>query len=409
VLASNEHGNGEIAEAGRYNLYALQEQTDGEWARTFIAQLAAEDMPEWDEGKTVIPADSAFSTARVSPNGRYLAFMSAASITGYDNVDASPAADGARDEEVYLYDTETSSLRCVSCNPTGARPAGVFDTEEAGEGVGLLVDRRKVWTGHWEAGNSPGWTAHSEISALFQSRYLSNEGRLFFNSADALVPQVTTATRQETIDGAKQEVGVENVYEYEPSGLGSCESATGGCVSLISSGESGEESAFLEATPSGDDVFFLTAAQLLPQDTDTAFDIYDARVCSSESPCLTPPTPSPGACDGAEACRPAEPPHQAPVTPAGSDTTVGSTSVPGSPRPSAGVKSSTASKPKPLTRAQQLADALAACRKHFPHANKRRVRCEDQARKKYASVRDARKTLEASRSSRADADRGRRR
>jgi sugar lactone lactonase YvrE len=409
VLASNENGNGEIAEAGRYNLYALQEQTDGEWARTFIAQLAAEDMPEWDEGKTVIPADSAFSTARVSPNGRYLAFMSAASITGYDNVDASPAADGARDEEVYLYDTETSSLRCVSCNPTGARPAGVFDTEEAGEGVGLLVDRRKVWTGHWVAGNIPGWTAHSEISALFQSRYLSNEGRLFFNSADALVPQVTTATRQETIDGAKQEVGVENVYEYEPSGLGSCESATGGCVSLISSGESGEESAFLEATPSGDDVFFLTAAQLLPQDTDTAFDIYDARVCSSESPCLTPPTPSPGACDGAEACRPAEPPHQAPVTPAGSDTTVGSTSVPGSPRPSAGVKSSTASKPKPLTRAQQLADALAACRKHFPHANKRRVRCEDQARKKYASVRDARKTLEASRSSRADADRGRRR
>ena len=68
--------------------------------------------------------------------------MSAAPITGYDNVDASPAAKGARDEEVFLYDSATASLRCVSCNPSGARPAGVLDTEESGEGLGLLVDRR---------------------------------------------------------------------------------------------------------------------------------------------------------------------------------------------------------------------------------------------------------------------------
>ena len=41
----------------------------------------------------------------------------------------------------------------------------------------------------------------------------------------------------------------ENVYEYEPSGVGSCESSSGGCVALLSSRDSNNESAFLEATP----------------------------------------------------------------------------------------------------------------------------------------------------------------
>ena len=62
---------------------------------------------------------------------------------------------------------------------------------ESGEGLGLLVDRRKVWAKPARTlarGNIPGWTAQSLVSALFQSRYLSDEGRLFFNSPDELVP-----------------------------------------------------------------------------------------------------------------------------------------------------------------------------------------------------------------------------
>ena len=42
-------------------------------------------------GKAQDRANSAFLTARVSPNGRYLAFMSEASLTGYDNEDVNPA------------------------------------------------------------------------------------------------------------------------------------------------------------------------------------------------------------------------------------------------------------------------------------------------------------------------------
>jgi hypothetical protein len=380
VLASNENGDGEVAEPGRDNLYALQE-AGGAWTSTFIAGLSSEDSPEW-EGNTI--ANVGFVTARSSPDGRYFAFMSAASPTGYDNVDASPEAKGARDEEVYLYDSQTHALRCVSCDPTGARPVGILDTERSGEGLGLLVDRRGVWArpGHesWLAGNIPGWTEESIApitpSGLFQSRYLSDEGRLFFNSPDDLVPQATNH--------------VEDVYEYEPTGVGSCESSSGGCVSLISAGDSSKESAFLEATPNGNDVFFLTAAQLLAQDTDTAFDIYDARVCTSESPCLTPPSLAPPGCSAADACRPAEPAQRAPVALSGSATAAGPGNLS---HPEGAVLPLKTSKPtvKLLTRAQKLAKALNSCKRQYPHAKKRRARCEAQAKKRYAAKKKAKR------------------
>ena len=256
----------------------------------------------------------------------------------------------------------------MSCNPTGERPSGVLDTEHAEEGLGLLVDRRLVWEGHRLAGNIPGWTAQTIESALYQSRYLSDEGRLFFNSPDDLVVQATNHR--------------EDVYEYEPSGVGSCESATGGCVSLLSSGSSPRESAFLEATPSGDDVFFITDAQLLAQDTDTAFDIYDARVCTEISPCLTPPTPAQPGCESNPSCRPAQAAQQAPLSASGSATVSGPGNVSEGPkRESKATKSTT--KPKALTRAQDLTKALEVCRKTHPHSKRRRRACEARARKRF--------------------------
>ena len=405
VLASNCNGNGERAEPGRANLYALHEDADSAWTTTFIGTLSSEDSPEWEGGKT---ADPAFLTARVSPNGEWLAFMSNASLTGYDNVDADPAAHSARDEEVFLYHAGPTppTLTCVSCNPSGVRPHGVLDTREAGEGLGLVVDRPLVWAEsgheHWLAGNIPGWTAESLGDALFQSRYLSNEGRLFFNSADPLVPQVTVPTREESIGGASQQVGVENVYEYEPLGVGSCQSPTGGCVSLISSGTSDRESAFLEATPSGNDVFFLTAAQLSPEDTDSAFDVYDARVCTEQSPCLTPPQRAPAGCGSTDACRPAEPAQPAPVE-------ASATLTPGNalsgPKAAGGVKSSHTTKAKPLTRAQRLAEALRLCKRRYRHAKRRRATCEARAKREYR----AHKKPNRSRPRQAKTSKGRRR
>ncbi len=70
--------------------------------------------------------------------GGYVAFMSNSPLTGYDNRDA---VSGQRDEEVFLYDAASNHLVCASCNPTGARPVGVFDQGETTTGEPpLLVD-----------------------------------------------------------------------------------------------------------------------------------------------------------------------------------------------------------------------------------------------------------------------------
>jgi hypothetical protein len=79
--------------------------------------------------------------------------------------------------------------------------------------------------------------------------------------------------------------------------------ASQGCVSLISSGTSGEESAFLDASESGDDVFFLTSARLTASDLDTSLDLYDARVDGGFPEAIKPVECSGDACQA-----PASPP-----------------------------------------------------------------------------------------------------
>ena len=65
----------------------------------------------------------------------------------------------------------------------------MLDTPLAGEGIGLLVDRRQDWLGEYLAGSVPGWTPLGIDGAVHQPRYLSDSGRLFFDSPDQLVPQ----------------------------------------------------------------------------------------------------------------------------------------------------------------------------------------------------------------------------
>jgi DNA-binding beta-propeller fold protein YncE len=382
----------------RCDLYVVRyDKTSGEWgAPNFIRQLSNEDNPDWGSPKSA--GNNTYSlkhqTARVSPNGRYLAFMSNQSLTGYDNTDANS---GARDEEVYLYDNSTEKLVCASCNPDGAQPVGVFDEQYgSGEGVGLVVDRPQTWEpgedleggsagtaegdDPWLAGSVPSWTLVGKNPAYNQSDFLSNEGRLFFNSADALT-HVAKPTRSELIHGQEQTVGVENVYEYEQQGVGTCAEANteGGCVSLISSGESEHESAFLDASENGEDVYFLTEQELVAQDTDTEFDIYDARDCklAGAEPCATAPTP-PGAPCAGEMCKPA-----APAPPSFEAPASASAGGSGNITASHGVLSSkVVQKPKPkLTTAQLRAKALDACKKDKKKA--KRVACEKQARKRY--------------------------
>jgi len=278
----------------RCNLYVSKKVSGGWRQPRLIAELTTEDANDWGGNGSLGSTGSkylSFVTSRVSPNGRWLAFMSNQPLAGYDNRDA---ASGERDEEVYLYDAEGSNgagiLRCASCDPSWARPRGelIKPPSEA-------VDAQRLWPDRWVAANIPGWENSSGPNTLYQPRYLSDSGRLFFNSPDHLSPN----------DGN----GNWDVYMFEPSGVGDCVESSaafsprnGGCIGLISSGGSGRQSSFIDAGESGDDVFFWTHAKLVAQDTDTAADIYDARVCTTASPCLSPAAAGPP-CTEAPACR----------------------------------------------------------------------------------------------------------
>jgi hypothetical protein len=366
VLTSTPNARGEVAVPGvcnsegesTCNLYSYDTAAH---QIALVAVLSSHDDPDW-AGRTAL-AVLGNLTARSSPDGHYFTFMSRRSLTGYDNRDA---RSGEPDEEVFQFDSSSGKLSCVSCNPTGARPDGVFDKPGF---PGLLVDHASSWGNkngdpRWLAGSIPGWTlGPSHETSLYQSRYLSNSGREFFNSADALVPQDTN--------------NVNDVYEFEPPGVGDCTSSaksysatSGGCVALISSGTSKEESAFLDASESGDEVFFLTNSRLLGSDVDSAFDVYDAHVCSSSSPCPPPPSPPAPVCEGDTCQNPTPPPGES--TPS-SLTYKG----PGNATPVPVVKA----KARPLTRAQKLTRALNTCRKK--HHKLKRMACERQARKRY--------------------------
>jgi DNA-binding beta-propeller fold protein YncE len=264
------------------NLYRYDTGTS---SLSLVAVLSGGDLPDWAAGDP--RGNLRKLTARVSPDGNWLAFMSERPLTGYDNRDA---VSGERDEEVFLYDSSAEGgagrLICPSCNPSGARPAG----RQGPSGLPFpLVDGAENWLGRWYAANVPGWTNAELNHAVYQSRYLSNSGRLFFDAADALVPQDTN--------------GTEDVYQYELPGVGSCTAASpgfaaadGGCVDLISSGTSAEESAFMDADEKGENVFLLTASRLTAKDEDSALDLYDARVDGGEIAPIKPVECSGDAC-----------------------------------------------------------------------------------------------------------------
>jgi len=287
IYLASEEVRAPGAAAGKPNLYLYE---NGSF--TFIATLTDADV--WQRNQLRSPANIEpwRHTARVSPDGGNVAFMSTAQPTGYNNVDINGGVPAA---EVYIYDAEANggdgSLHCVSCNPTGIRPAG-REMEVYGGGEFTF----------WVAGQLPTWEAQ-----LYARRALADSGaRLFFESFEPLVLRDTNSKQdvyewqRATSDQGCQEVGAELFVE-----------SAGGCISLISSGDGAEDSLFVDASPSGNDVFFATASSLLGQD-DALVDIYDARVGGGFPAPAAPESP----CEG-EACQsPPAPP--APLTPASS-------------------------------------------------------------------------------------------
>ena len=65
----------------------------------------------------------------------------------------------------------------------------------------------------------------------------------------------------------------------------------------------------MDASGNGSDVFFVTAAKLVPQDYDSAYDVYDAHECTSAAPCAPPSAAVPPPCGTGDACKPAPTPQ----------------------------------------------------------------------------------------------------
>jgi hypothetical protein len=205
----------------------------------FIAMLNNEDSNDW----TSVPNEL---QAYVTPDGRHLAFMSINSLTGYDNKDLNNPAQ--LDSEVYEYTYGAGQLVCASCDPNGGRPIG-----------SAFI----------------GASSTSKIGTPFhQPRILNDEGtRLFFSSPDPLV----SGSNAQYI----------KIFEYENGG-----------IYPISSGVSVTSDIFLDASPSGNDVFFATRDQLVQSDQDNLIDIYDARVEGGFPPALVFQGPCIDTCQG---------------------------------------------------------------------------------------------------------------
>lgn len=276
LTGAEENSAGGKAEAGKTNLYFYEAGSGFD----FIGVLTSSDL---DFGGSPVGRFPWERFSRPTESGRQLAFMSHAQITGYDSKDA---VTGEPDMEVFLYDSTANAgegaVLCPSCNPSNARP----------EGRELP---QKALTKRMAAAYIPTYISH-----LYGQRVISEDGnRLYFNSFESLVSTDTN--------------GKADVYQWQKPDSGSCtaqsptyDEISGGCVDLISSGKSPQDSELVDVSADGSDVFFKTFESLVTQDPGLR-DIYDARVgggfpplppkpviCQGEA-CPGPPTPAPPA------------------------------------------------------------------------------------------------------------------
>jgi hypothetical protein len=268
-------------------------------------------------------------TARVTPDGRHLLYSSTASNgpTGADQGTCAGNALGPGCRELYLYSYESGQLQCVSCKAGGTTPtANTLESVYLDQGAALQ-------------------TRHL-------GRSLSDDARrVFFSTAEALAPGDTN--------------GKSDAYEWEANGAGDCNQPSG-CLALISSGKDSADSYFMDASSSGDDVFFTTRARLVGWDVDNNTDLYDARVHGG-----FPNPPAAHDCNG-EGCR-------APASGAPSFDTPSSLSVTALGNPTTpDVKKVVV---KHLTKAQKLARSLKKCK--AKRKRSQRKKCESSARKSF--------------------------
>ncbi len=275
VLTAEPNSQGQAARPGVSNLYVYDATTHN---TTFIASgaglhgatIGLGSAPTYYEGTT---------SSQVTANGQNIVFVSTERLTSYDNFGAECATSASNNEpvlspgecvEVYLYSRAGDTLVCVSCNPSGEPPVGSAHLPTVFRGGYLSA-------------------ASVEPGTLPLPQAISDDGNhIFFDSPDRLTaeaPEPTSTRAPQSLATAGE--FEPNVYEYEE-----------GHVYLIAAA-----ARVLTSTPSGNDVFFDTYAQLSLQDRDGLPDVYDARV-GGGFPALAPSACSGTSCQGAPASAP---------------------------------------------------------------------------------------------------------
>jgi hypothetical protein len=241
------------------------------------AGLQRENLFRFDVGSGVLSfvaqseanAGANFTGHSVSKDGRYFYWVSG-------GVAGVPGG-AVNSEQVYRFDSVDNMVQCMSC-------ASPFDP------VPKLSARFLESGGSHPVDGVPGSFDASD-----------NGDYVFFDTPSALVSgDVDGEVAPEDVRGEHPSVSFSvssDVYEWRKDGVGGCVSVEG-CVALISSGTGGYKNVFLGTTESGGDVFFASHDSLVASDTDTAGDVYDARIGGGFP---APPT-GPVECEG-DACQ----------------------------------------------------------------------------------------------------------
>jgi hypothetical protein len=211
-----------------------------------------------ETGRIAFIADGEVGTSDVTPDGRFLVFTSSSDLTSDDTSTA---------QQVFEYDAENGDLVRVSIGQDGFNDNGNTGTFNA------------VIPGYRRAANFPVAVA------------VSNDGAyVAFESSDGLTPgalngdlveipyEFELAEANGEVKKSVAKYYAENVYEYHDGGVYLI--SDGQDTSMSSNATEAPKSAvrLRGMSPSGDNIFFETADRLVPQDLDTAIDLYDARI-----------------------------------------------------------------------------------------------------------------------------------
>jgi hypothetical protein len=230
-------------------------------------------------------------------------------------IDSGPEADTDDAQDIYRFDAETGDIQRVSIGENGYHANGNQNDVER-VGIGQSGGFENMYNGD------------ARIQAPIVKLTLDEERKLVRTAADESGSRIVFTTAASLSPKASN--GQTNIYEWHE-----------GKVSLISSGSSPEGDELPVITPSGRDVFFISSQGLVPQDTDGAPDVYDARIEGG----FPPPPTAPAQCSG-DAC-------QGPLTNPAPLLVPGSmVQVPGEnlPPAKAAIKKKTKAKKKPKTK-----------------------------------------------------------